>query len=245
MARQLYERSVAELMVEAAAGLRYPVKRGDIVAWFANNYPKVKASTVRVNIVGLTVDDPTRHHYAWLARRDPLFIRRKDGTLDPFEANLVNEPESDGEPDGEPAPSLEFALETYLEEFLVTNWDSIDWGRPLELWESENGDVGHQFVTPVGRLDFLCRDTASGALVVVELKRGRPSDRVVGQAARYMGWVRAELAGPGQVVEGLIVTGEQDLQLAYAVAAVPELSVLTYRIDFAPTAAEPPSRGST
>jgi RecB family endonuclease NucS len=96
-------------------------------------------------------------------------------------------------------------------------------------------------VTPVGRLDFLCHDTATNALVVVELKRGRPSDRVVGQAARYMGWVRAELAEEGQPVEGLIVAGEQDLQLAYAVAAVPGLSVLTYRIDFSLTPAEPPA----
>ncbi len=63
----------------------------------------------------------------------------------------------------------------------------IDWGRPLELWESPTGESGNQLTTPVGRLDFLCRDGGSGALVVVELKRGRPSDRVVGQAARYMG----------------------------------------------------------
>ena len=107
----------------------------------------------------------------------------------------------------------------------------IDWGRPLELWESDEGELGHQYVTDVGRLDFLCRDTADDTLVVIELKRGRPSDRVVGQATRYMGWVRANLARPGQRV-GLIVAHEQEDRLAYAVAAVPDLSVLTYQIDF-------------
>jgi hypothetical protein len=76
---------------------------------------------------------------------------------------------------------LEFALEAFLEEFILTNWEGIDWGRSLKLWESETGDLGHQLATPVGRLDFLCQDTATDALVVVELKRGRPSGGVVGR----------------------------------------------------------------
>ena len=108
------------------------------------------------------------------------------------------------------------------------------------MWESEDGEPGHQLSTPVGRLDFLCRDTATGALVVIELKRGRPSDRVVGQAARYMGWVRAHIAREQQPVEGIIVAHEQDEQLAYAVSVVPELSILTYRIDFALYAPDDP-----
>src|SRR4051794_34128074 len=41
---------------------------------------------------------------------------------------------------------------------------------------------------------FLCEDLESGSLVVVELKRGLPSDRVVSQTARYMGWVDENLA---------------------------------------------------
>jgi len=151
-------------------------------------------------------------------------LRRYDHAIDPEVADEVDTVDA--------APPLEFALEAFLEEFLVSNWDGIDWGRPLELWESDSGEVGHQLATPIGRLDFLCRDTATGALVVIELKRGRPSDRVVGQAARYMGWVRAELAGEHQRVDGIIVAHEQDLQLAYAVSAVPDLSILTYRIDF-------------
>jgi restriction system protein len=47
-----------------------------------------------------------------------------------------------------------------------------------------------------------------------------------------MGWVRPHLARPDQRVEGLIIAHEQDDRLAYAVAAVPHLSVLTYQIDF-------------
>jgi hypothetical protein len=226
----LYDRSVAELMVDAAQSITFPATRSDVVGWFAERYPNVKSSTVRAHVVRLTVNDSSRHHYAWLARREPLFTRDAAGVLTRFES----EADEDGAPDADEmaGASLEFALEAYLEEFPLTNWAGIDWGRPLDIWESEGGDVGHQFVTEVGRLDFLCRDRSTDALVVVELKRGRPTDRVVGQAARYMGWVRANIARSGQVVEGIIVAHEQDIQLSYAVSAVPGLIVLTYHIDF-------------
>jgi len=39
---------------------------------------------------------------------------------------------------------------------------------------------------------------------------GRPSDKVVGQAARYIGYVRTHLTQPGQQVEGLIIAHEAD-----------------------------------
>jgi hypothetical protein len=173
---QPYQRTVAEPMVEASAQLEYPTSRGEVLAWFADNYPDVKLSTVRAHIVGLTANDRNRHHYPSLARREPLFTRHPDGSLTGFQDS-----EDGGQDEGQDetedldlatAPPLEFALEAFLEEFVLTNWEGIDWGRPLELWESETNELGHQLATPVGRLDFLCRDTATGALVVVELKRG-------------------------------------------------------------------------
>jgi hypothetical protein len=238
---QPYQRTVAELMVEASAQLEYPTSRGEVLAWFADNYPDVKLSTVRAHIVGLTANDRNRHHYPSLARREPLFTRHPDGSLTGLQDSEDGGQDETEDLDLATPPPLEFALEAFLEEFVLTNWEGIDWGRPLELWESETNELGHQLATPVGRLDFLCRDTATGALVVVELKRGRPSDRVVGQVARYMGWVRARLARENQSVEGIIIAHDQDLQLAYAVSAVPGLSVLTYTVDFALSLANPPA----
>jgi hypothetical protein len=239
---QLYDRPVAELMKEAAAQLSYPARPADLVTWFAKHYPDVKSTTVRAHVTGLTENDSSRHHYAGLARREPLFTRSRDGALMPFDAPTSGGADDrvDVEAGDLEEEKLEFVLEAYLEEFLLTNFERIDWGRPLQLWESDGGELGHQYATAVGRLDFLCRDTADDTLVVVELKRGRPSDRVVGQAARYMGWIRANLARPGQRVEGLIVAHGQDDRLAYAVAAVPDLAVLTYEIDFRLTAPAPP-----
>jgi hypothetical protein len=66
-----------------------------------------------------------------------------------------------------------------------------------------------------------CRPShLANTLIVVELKRGRPSDKVVGQAARYIGYMRTYPAKPGQPVEGLIIIAhEADEPLRYAVAA--------------------------
>jgi RecB family endonuclease NucS len=79
------------------------------------------------------------------------------------------------------------------------------------------------------------------ALVVVELKRGRPSDRVVGQAARYIGYVRTHLAQPGQPVEGLIVAHDAEDALRYAVAAFPGPQLMTYEVTFQLSAVEEPA----
>jgi hypothetical protein len=54
---KLYERTVAELMADAAGELEYPATRSDVVAWFAERYPLVRASTVRAHVVGLTQND--------------------------------------------------------------------------------------------------------------------------------------------------------------------------------------------
>jgi hypothetical protein len=67
----------------------------------------------------------------------------------------------------------------------VGNWKSIDWGRPLEVWAGPAGESGHQLNTPVGRRDFMCSDHTANALIVVELKRGRPSDKVVGLSRQH------------------------------------------------------------
>ena len=48
--------------------------------------------------------------------------------------------------------------------------------------------------------------------LVVELKKGRVSDNVVGQIQRYMGYVKEDLAEPHQEVKGIIIGSEDDLR---------------------------------
>jgi hypothetical protein len=68
-------------------------------------------------------------------------------------------------------------------------------------------------------MGLLCRGTVAGALVVVERKRGRPSDKVIGQAARHMGYLPARMAQPGLQVEGWKVSFK--LSIAGASSAAP------------------------
>lgn len=240
------DRPIYELIPEAIASLQSPFKVADIVGWFAVAYPEVNPNTLRALTTGLTANHPSRHHY-WVSTKPPRLFRQEDGWLVPYDppihGHFVDPPAGNGDdeqPWDGPAPEevtpaqAEFVLESQLETFLVGNWQHIGWGRSLEIWRGPNGETGHQFDTGVvGRLDFLCRDTENGSLVVVELKRGKPSDRVVGQTARYMGWVRTHLAAPGQAVDGLIVAHESDNNLRYAASAVPGLRLLTYQMTFA------------
>lgn len=244
----LYDKSVAELMRDAAATLEEPMTSGDIISWFQANYSRVQVTTIRAHIMGLTSNNQARRHYPSLAKRQPIFFQVGKGSLVRFDSDLHES--SDGHDDlvdedddlelvdfvqgsGSTTSAMEFALELYLEEFIVTNWDLIDWGRRLEIWDDGAGQAGHQLKTPVGRLDLLARDLDSGELVVIELKRGKTSDQVVGQAARYIGWVRQHLAAPDQTVSGIIIAGEFDDRLRYAASAVPGLSVRAYQVSFA------------
>jgi hypothetical protein len=125
----------------------------------------------------------------------------------------------------------EFALEMHLEEFLDRNWGNIDFGSRLEKYQAED-QTGRQFPAGTWSIDFLCVDTASGDFVVLELKRGKTSDATVGQILRYIAYVKKKLAKPGQSVRGIIIAKEIDEALRYAIEPVPDITVLTYRVDF-------------
>lgn len=135
-------------------------------------------------------------------------------------------PEAEGLED----PS-EFVLERYLEDFVVTNLASIFRGA-LELYEDAEGNDGQQYSTDIGPIDILAIEKASGSLVVIELKKGRSSDAVVGQILRYMGWVKKHLCSDGQAVRGLIICREPDARLSYAVEMADHIDVRYYSVSF-------------
>lgn len=67
---------------------------------------------------------------------------------------------------------------------------------------------------------------------MVELKRGRASDVVVGQILRYMGYIKELVAEPGQTVEGAIIALENDQKLRWALSAVPNIRFYRYQVSF-------------
>lgn len=122
------------------------------------------------------------------------------------------------------------AYEQHLEEYVVKNWDKIDFGEELHIYVDEEGTTGQQFTTDVGIMDILATDK-DGNYVVIELKRAESGYKVVGQVLNYMGWVQEKLLQDGQSVRGMIIVGRADKTLRAALRPVNDKIMLReYRI---------------
>lgn len=128
-------------------------------------------------------------------------------------------------------PSV-FALEKHLEEFLVHNWKATELGKNYDIYEEDGEIVGQQYPSDTGPLDILAISKDKKELLVVELKKGRVGDVVVGQIQRYMGYVKDELAEQGQVVKGVIVAFEDDIRIRRALSVAQHIEFYTYKISF-------------
>lgn len=134
--------------------------------------------------------------------------------------------------EGEIEDPAVFVLEKHLEDFLVRNWAATELGNDYAIFEEDGELVGQQYPTDTGPLDILAVRNDRRELLVVELKKGRASDAVVGQVLRYMGYVQDELAEDGQSVRGVIIALDDDLRLRRAVAMVPQVDFYRYEISF-------------
>lgn len=127
---------------------------------------------------------------------------------------------------------LAFQMEKQLEDFLVHNWRSTVLGREYDIYETDGEVIGQQYQTDTGPMDILAISKDKKRLLVVELKRGRASDAVVGQIQRYMGYLQAELAEPGQTVEGVIIAQEDDNRIRRALLVAQGIRFMRYRVEF-------------
>lgn len=125
-----------------------------------------------------------------------------------------------------------FALEKHLEDFLIKNWGNTELGRRYDIIEDDGGLIGQQYPTDTGQIDILATSKDKNELLVVELKKGRASDSVVGQIQRYMGYVLDELAEPHQTVKGVIIALEDDLRLRRALRVTKDIDFYTYQVSF-------------
>lgn len=113
------------------------------------------------------------------------------------------------------------SIENDLKNFLADNIFLVEKGLSLIQKEFDTKEVG--------RIDLLCKDQ-KGNHVVVELKKGRKSDEVVGQTLRYLGWVEKNLKSK---VRGIIIVNEPDDRLQYALSPLKNLIELKfYKVNF-------------
>jgi len=112
-------------------------------------------------------------------------------------------------------------VEQALRDFLAANISRVEPGLNLVQKEFDTREVG--------RIDLLCKDK-SGAHVVIELKREKENDKVVGQILRYVGWVETNLKTKAR---GIIIVHEPDARLEYALEPIKNLVALKfYKVDF-------------
>ena len=64
---------------------------------------------------------------------------------------------------------------------------------------------------------------------MVDFKKGRASDHVVGQIQRYMGYVLEELAEENQIVKGVIIALENEKR---ALAVTKRIEFYKYQVSF-------------
>ena len=126
----------------------------------------------------------------------------------------------------------EFALEKHLEDFLVKNWKSTSLGKEYDIYELDGISVGQQFPSDTGPLDILAISKDRNTFLVVELKKGRVSDNVVGQIQRYMGYVKEDLAEPHQEVKGIIIGSEDDIRIRRALSVTTNIEFYKYKVNF-------------
>ena len=125
-----------------------------------------------------------------------------------------------------------FVFEKHLEDFLIGNWNATHFSEKYKIYEQDGIQVGRQYRTETGPLDILAISHDESEFLIVELKRDRASDEVVGQLLRYMGWVKKNLCNPDQVVKGCIVALRGDAKLENALYTLDNITFVRYEIDF-------------
>ncbi len=93
--------------------------------------------------------------------------------------------------------------ENDIERYVISNLNEIEEGLKL---------IDNQYNTErVGIIDILCKDKADN-FVVIEIKKGKAEDKVVGQIQRYLTWVNDNLKDKNGV-RGIIICESHDKKL--------------------------------
>ena len=122
-------------------------------------------------------------------------------------------------------PKSSFLLEKHLEDYLVKNWNETVFSSDYEFFQ-------RQYQTNTGPLDILAKAKDGSGYLVIELKKDRASDVVVGQTLRYMGYIKENLANENEIVKGCIVANQADDGLRNALLVSDSIDFYEYSIQF-------------
>ena len=130
-----------------------------------------------------------------------------------------------------PIVKSSFVLEKHLESYLIQNWQETILSKNYDIYK-DNGKLGQQYMTRSGPLDILAISKDRKEFLIIELKKGRASDEVVGQVMRYMGYIKHSLATNSEKVKGMIIALDEDTNLKDALSVTNDIDFMKYEIDF-------------
>lgn len=115
--------------------------------------------------------------------------------------------------------------ESAIEDYIVEHWGETPFAAAgVDLHD-------RQYAIPTGVVDLVGWQRKRKAWWIIELKRGKAEDRVVGQLLRYSGWFRKEALRPKESLRGVILAREASNKLRYAVGEIPHAEVWTFDDD--------------
>ena len=117
---------------------------------------------------------------------------------------------------------LEAPEETFVQQLIERNFDTIFAPLNLKLYDGDPDQSGARFNTPAGTMDFLAEDKNTKNFVVIELKVGKAYDSAIAQILRYVGYVKKELAADKNV-RGILLAEDIDDKAKYALSLVPTI----------------------
>ena len=125
----------------------------------------------------------------------------------------------------------QFSARGVCSQFLIKNWEHTPLAENYDIYEDDEV-LGKQFPTDTGPIDILAISKDKKEYLVIELKKGRASDSVVGQVQRYMGYIKEEFLEDNQRVRGAIIALENDLKVKRALSVTNDIDFYEYKINF-------------
>ncbi len=182
-----------------------------------------KESTLQAHLYACVVNNPKAYvHHPYIEK---FLYRNTDGTFELYSEQVhgPNEwaPDISGDEASDVSELVEtsISLERDIEDHLVHHLETIEVGMEL---------VGRQIKTDIGRIDILAIDSR-GLRVIIEIKVGDAKDSAIGQIARYLGWYTKTEGNPAR---GILIASNFPEGVQYAAAAIPNLTLMSYRIHF-------------
>ena len=108
--------------------------------------------------------------------------------------------------------------EIKMHKYYRDNLDEISTNLKL-FKDKKSGKDGFEYYIPtIGEIDLLC--TEENNFVVIEFKKNKGSDKVIGQTLRYIGWIKKNFCQNNQKVRGIIICRKYEAKIKYAADAV-------------------------